>query len=287
MRLLGAVEAQGPGRNLSRWPSRAVVLLLARLALAPDRIHPREELVDMLWPGVALEVGRNRLRQVLSTLKSLLEAGSGTAVIEADRQALRVVPGALACDARDFERHLRAGAWEEAAATYRGDLLPGFYDDWVLTERGRLSALAERLETMPQLPAPSARTPMAPAAPTPGQLPAFWTRLFGTELSATRLRDLVRHQRLVTVLGAGGSGKTRLAVEAARALQDRLAWAAEGGEAGSTFDHVAFVSLVDCSDAARAVDAIASALQVTGREPLAGIASALARATHAAGAGQL
>lgn len=61
------------GQAPVRWPSRAVVTLLARLALAPSRAHPREELVNLLWSDVALAVGRNRLRQALSTRKAQLE----------------------------------------------------------------------------------------------------------------------------------------------------------------------------------------------------------------------
>ncbi len=274
VRLLGAIEAHGHGRSLTHWPSRAAVQLLARLALAPDRMHPREELVDMLWPGVALDVGRNRLRQVLSTLKRVLESGSGVTVIEADRLALRLVPGTLECDARNFERHLRNGNWEQAEQAYRGELLPGFYDNWVIEARGRLSALAHRLESMPRLPLSGAAARTTQSAPAPGQFPAFWTRLYGTEINATRLRELVRHQRLVTVFGAGGSGKTRLAVEASRALKDPVAWAPQ--DPGRAFDQVVFVSLVDCGDATRALDAMASALQVVGREPLTGIARVLA-----------
>jgi DNA-binding SARP family transcriptional activator len=122
--------------------------LLARLALWPDRMHPREELVELLWPGVGLSVGRNRLRQALSTLKALLEtrgAGAGT-VLVADNLGIRVVPGALACDVRDFQRCLRAGDGPAAELLYRGDLMPGHYDDWVLQERRRLAALWERLD---------------------------------------------------------------------------------------------------------------------------------------------
>ena len=276
IRLLGAVEVRSPGGAVARLPSRAAVQLLARLALAPNRLHPREELVELLWPGVALEVGRNRLRQVLSTLKSLLEADTAEPVILADRMGVRAVPGALRCDAVDFERQLRAGDWEQADALYGGDLLPGFYDEWVIEERSRLATLAERLQTMPRVPPSRPADRPAAGAPSPGQLPAFWTRLFGTEINASRLRELVRSQRLVTVFGAGGSGKTRLAVEAARALAERSAWTPLGQDDAAAFAQVVFVSLVDCTDAARALDAIAGALRVQGREPLKGIASALA-----------
>ncbi len=282
VRLLGAVEAQGPGPGggtLSHWPSRAVALLLARLASAPDRIHPREELVELLWPGVTLEVGRNRLRQTLSTLKSLLEPAGGAAVIQADRRAVRAVPGALSCDARDFEHSLRAGLWDRANQLYRGELLPGFYEDWVLEERTRLADLAERLESMPRLPAAPMPAQPAPAGLGPGQLPNFWTRLYGTEINASRLRDMVRHQRLVTVLGAGGSGKTRLAVEAVQSLTSPAPWSPDSAEHAAGvihFNQVVFVSLVDCTDAARALDTVASSLRVAGREPLKGIVQVLA-----------
>jgi DNA-binding SARP family transcriptional activator len=158
--LLGAVDAVGvagavdgvPGAapTLSHWPTRAVAALLARLALWPDRVHPREELLELLWPGVGLSVGRNRLRQALSTLKSLLEmrgGGAGT-VLVADHLGIRVVPGALACDVLDFESRLRAGDWSAAQRLYRGDLMPGHYDEWVLQERRRLAVLWERLDAV-------------------------------------------------------------------------------------------------------------------------------------------
>lgn len=74
LRLLGSFEIERAGRvELSRLPSRAAPLLLARPALHPKRQHPREARVELLWPGVALDVGRNRLRQTLPTLRALLE----------------------------------------------------------------------------------------------------------------------------------------------------------------------------------------------------------------------
>ena len=111
VRLLGAVVASDGLQRIERWPSRPIAALLARLALWPERAHSREELVECLWPGVALPVGRNRLRQALSTLKSLLEPAGAlhSPVIDADRHSVRVVPGALRCDAHGFERLARAG----------------------------------------------------------------------------------------------------------------------------------------------------------------------------------
>jgi predicted ATPase len=54
------------------------------------------------------------------------------------------------------------------------------------------------------------------ASPTALRLPAYRTRWVGAELQAARLQALIREHRLVTLLGPGGCGKTRLAVEVAR-----------------------------------------------------------------------
>ncbi len=275
LRLLGAVEAFDGEQRIERFPSRAVAALLARLALAPERAHPREELVELLWPGVALDVGRNRLRQALSTLKSLLEppGRAGGPVLQADRLAVRVVRGAIACDAVEFERQLRAGRPGDARAWWGGELMPGFYDEWIADERQRLEALHDRAaaarpasttagsEPVPQ-PAP---LPLPVLAPAP--LPSYLTRLFGAEAAAARLREQVLAERLVTLLAPGGSGKTRLAVEVAQSLR-----------AGATpFARVVFVSLVACEDAAAVQDTLARALQLAaGSAGVDALAQALA-----------
>jgi DNA-binding SARP family transcriptional activator len=161
--LLGGLSLSDGSQHITRLPSRAVTALLARLALAPERAHAREELIELLWPGVALAVGRNRLRQALSTLKGILEPAGRLPpqpVLQADRISVRVVPGSLGCDATRFERALRAGRFDAARALYRGELLPGYYDDWIDEERMRLGALHERLLTTPETPAdPRPETP--------------------------------------------------------------------------------------------------------------------------------
>ncbi len=294
VRLLGAVDAFDGVQRIERFPSRAVAALLARLALSPQRAHPREELVELLWPGVALAVGRNRLRQALSTLKSLLEPTGvpGTAVLQADRLSLRVVPGALACDALDFERAVRAGQWAQAQALDGGELMPGFYDEWIVDERQRLQALRDRLASAAPtslLPSPLASTPTtapttAPtAAPTTAldaprttPLPSYLMRLFGADHAVARLRSVLRTQRLVTLLGPGGSGKTRLAVEVAQSLREAPPWQPEA--TALAFERLAFVSLVSCEDTAQMHAAMARALHlpVSAADPAQGLCTALA-----------
>jgi DNA-binding SARP family transcriptional activator len=145
VQLLGGLCAQHGDVVLAQFPSRPIAALLARLALDPQRRHSREELIELLWPEVTLEVGRNRLRKVLSTLRRLLEpleVGPGSVLI-ADRQSIGLHSHAISCDVQEFERQLREGSVAQALLCYRGELLPGFFDEWVEDARARLRALFE------------------------------------------------------------------------------------------------------------------------------------------------
>lgn len=267
--LLGGLVLSDGSQRITRLPSRAVTLLLARLAMAPHRAHGREALIELLWPGVSPEVGRNRLRQALSTLKSLLEPPGREPrrpVLVADRQDVRVVDHALACDALHFEQLANAGRTDEARALYRGELLPGFFDDWIDEERNRLSALHE---TLPPRAVPAAPATLTTSAAMPScereprvQLPSYLTRMFGAETMASQLRAALLTHRLVTVLGPGGSGKTRLAVEVAHTLRPQADWPSALASTHEPFDLIAFVSLAACTRGAQALGAIVTALQI-------------------------
>jgi len=52
-----------------------------------------------------------------------------------------------------------------------------------------------------------------------GRLPADATRFFGRSQEAAALRDAVGHSRLVTLIGPGGVGKSRLAIQVARGMR--------------------------------------------------------------------
>ena len=77
---------------------------------------------------------------------------------------------------------------------------------------------------------PAARPGPQPARPAPTNLPAPVSDFIGRETELRELRELLRHNRLVTVVGTGGIGKTRLGLEAARAMLEEFAdgvWLAE------------------------------------------------------------
>ncbi len=274
--LLGRVEARRGGLSITRFNSQPTAALLARLALFPLRSHPREELAELLWPGAPAEAGRNRLRQALSTLKRLLEVpgGSGLAVIVADRSSVRVNPDALACDVAEFEAAFRQRRHDDARALYAGELMPGFYDEWVQDERRRLAALHDRLDDVAAAPGPPpaaqpeplhASVLPPPAAPL---LPSYLTRFFGRDGERATLLAATSASRLVTLSGVGGCGKTRLAVEVARSAPG--------------FDQVAFVPLADCNTPVQAGAQLCSALSLSAQardaqDPVERIAQAFAQ----------
>jgi predicted ATPase/class 3 adenylate cyclase len=77
-----------------------------------------------------------------------------------------------------------------------------------------------------------------------GNLPRRPTRLIGREDELRRLVDLLGTRRLVTIIGPGGAGKTRLAIAAADAVADQFAdgtWLVELGELQHAADVVSAV----------------------------------------------
>lgn len=252
LRLLGAFSIDDGQRSLTRLHSRAAVLLLARMALRPGRDHGREELAALLWPKADGPTGLARLRQTLSTLRATLERGAGLAASQplfaADRRVLRLVPGALDCDVWPFERACAAGDALAAQRLYRGELLPGFVDEWLVDERQRLQALADRHRPGPrpaaeaplldEPPALGERTPPAPVADPALALPLPMGRWHGDPALIDSLAAAMARHRLVTLRGTGGIGKTRLALE----LLHRLA------VEGAPFELLRFVSCVQVQD---------------------------------------
>ncbi|HET8797033.1 MAG TPA: AAA family ATPase, partial [Thermoanaerobaculia bacterium] len=91
--------------------------------------------------------------------------------------------------------------------------------------------------------------------PIASRPPVSLTSLVGREAEIRDLDALVKAQRLVTLTGVGGSGKTRLAAELALRLDWRRA------------DSVAWVELATCMDPASVVQASASALSLRVTQP--------------------
>ena len=155
--LLGTLAAANSMHTITRFRTRQTAGLLACLALYPERAHTREALADRLWPDEIPEAGRTNLRVALSSLRRQLEPPGlplGSVLI-ADRSSVRLRPGAFTTDTGAFEAALRLPCGPEslperavrltrAAALYTGELLPGFYDDWILEAQAALAANYQR-----------------------------------------------------------------------------------------------------------------------------------------------
>ncbi|MCP5272722.1 MAG: hypothetical protein H6932_16105 [Burkholderiaceae bacterium] len=217
--------------RLTRLRSRASMALLARLAMAPGRAHARDELAALLWPDAPAQRSRSRLRQTLSLLRAVLEPPGGPQVLQADHWVIRVRPGTLWCDVPAFEAAAAQHDDPAALALYRGELLPGLAEEWLEDERRHLAALAERVHERHRRSAPAAPDrPPAPGerpgarstrparcdetVPVTARLPAPADASFGRGDEAAALRRLLAARRLVTVVGPGGIGKTRLVLDA-------------------------------------------------------------------------
>jgi predicted ATPase/DNA-binding SARP family transcriptional activator len=136
-----------------------------------------------------------------------------------------------------------------------------------------MKALTERVQTIRNLRSAPGMPPDTISNP-PVPLPVPLTRFFGRESELTDLRTRLSPgatfcmpaSRLITLTGPGGSGKTRLALEAAGLLQEVFVGA------------MGYVSCADLTDAARIPDTIAEALGLPpamSREPWEQIVAAL------------
>jgi predicted ATPase/DNA-binding SARP family transcriptional activator len=162
--LFGGLRARQDTREITRFRTRKTASLLAYLAYFPTRTPSRDELAELFWPDAAPNAGRVNLRAALASLRRQLEppnVPTGT-VLLADNATIRLRPAAFTSDVADFERLLRSEAASAdtlpalvaAVALYRGELLPGYYDEWIFPERmraaescyGALCRLAEDLE---------------------------------------------------------------------------------------------------------------------------------------------
>src|SRR5439155_22872794 len=91
---------------------------------------------------------RGRLRQALAVLRRGLEPAPE--ILHSDRSFVWLDSSGFSTDVAEFEGALRSAAGavtpeqqqedlSRAVALYQGELLPGFYEEWLLAERGRLA----------------------------------------------------------------------------------------------------------------------------------------------------
>ncbi|RYX83828.1 hypothetical protein EON83_12845 [bacterium] len=193
-------------RELLKYNGRLERQVQERTLWTYDRYMEASQAATAVQVGLATLPPLDRPRMAFITE----EAPSGR--IQADEAAtehVRVLmqgahPGQILCDERSAEL-LRAAKVS-------------------LLNLGRYCVVGNEPERLFQVEYPAAPTfaPPSLTAASASHLPPQFTRFFGREAEIQQLHRLVADDssRLVTLLGPGGSGKTRLAIEAARTLGD-------------------------------------------------------------------
>ena len=150
--LLNGLQLSRPGVVITRFRTQKTGELMAFLALHSHRLLPREEIAGVIWPDHDVAAGRASLRTSLASLRHQLEPPGTVAnsVVFADRVSVHLNPEAFTTDVAAFEAACRLAdsapslearlqAAMEAVGLYTGDLLPGQYAEWILSERARLA----------------------------------------------------------------------------------------------------------------------------------------------------
>jgi len=150
IRLLGQFDLRLAGAPLDL-PSRPAQSLLAYLVLNPGLVHRREKLAGLLWPEATDANARGYLRKALWQIRKTLPPGEtpGSDYWLVDEIAIGFnAQSDYWLDTAELEREPdgagRLEADRQAVAAYRGELLPGFYDEWAVLERERLAARFEQ-----------------------------------------------------------------------------------------------------------------------------------------------
>ncbi len=158
--LLGPMDVAWDGKTVALG-SAAARALIAYLALEPERAHARERLAGMMWPESSQSAAFMSLRQVLVRTRQALPEPAYTSILEVTQHTLRFRAESATVDVWHFEElvascstHAHAdltacsaciARMEQAAALYRGELLPGMFlkssqpwEEWLFFKRETL-----------------------------------------------------------------------------------------------------------------------------------------------------
>jgi predicted ATPase/DNA-binding SARP family transcriptional activator len=150
VRLLGQYDLRYD-REPFEFSSRPAQSLFAFLILNAGIAHRRERLAGLLWPVSTESNARNNLRQALWRIRKTLgeHTVEENVYLQANHFSITFnLDASYRFDVKRLEDKLSGRASSEdliaALEEYAGDLLPGFYEDWVTLERERLRAEYER-----------------------------------------------------------------------------------------------------------------------------------------------
>lgn len=247
--LLGGLRLHAQGRTITRFRTQRAASLLAYLCFYP-RQHARGTLADLFWPEAGIEAARANLRKALSQIRTSVKAAGlapDTLFDSPGKNTIGIDTRYVHTDVAAFLQAVASGQISLARQHYGGPLLPGLWDDWLLDERDRLEALYQGLETA-----------SGEIDPPQASLPLPLSRFWGRQSELTQLQEWVLPHggsRLVTLLGTGGVGKTRLALSTAQRLRETLR------------ERVGFVPLAALTDSRLLLLAILTGLAIPAQQP--------------------
>lgn len=141
----------------ARWRRTTGRTLVKLLAVAPERVRHREEVMDVMWPEADPATGLRNLRVALHAARHALEPElaprTGSAYVLTEGDLLRLAPGTVLVDVEEQEaaarEALRTGdldAMSAAHAALGTELLPeDRYEDWAQAPRAALGRLRDQL----------------------------------------------------------------------------------------------------------------------------------------------
>ncbi len=198
--------------------------LLAYLALQNGQPLLRQQLTALLWDGyptaaakASLRVTLANLRQILAPLQ-LIEGGRQTVQLPLDAAAWWCDAVALAAALAPEDKRSAAERWAEVQRLYRGEFLLGFeeidsqpFQTWLQQQRNIFRQQMDQLRLL-----------VEPQLLVPHNLVRTLTPLIGRQREIPMLHRLLTDPNypLITVVGEGGVGKTRLALAVVQALAD-------------------------------------------------------------------
>ncbi len=224
--LLGAFSVSAGDSVIAddAWRLRKAKTLIKLLALAPERRIHVDQAIELLWAGRDPDSARNNLHQAIFAARRALDSIGldGGRYLELREELILLSPeDPVRIDAVAFEELAAAareqgdpGAYRSALEDFDAELLPADrYEDWSRERRDSLEELRLALEA--ELAELEERDEPEAAAGRGPKLPSQLTSFVGRERELAEAAALLRDARLLTLTGAGGCGKTRLALQLA------------------------------------------------------------------------
>lgn len=218
----GPILHSANGTHQTRFRSKKVATLLSFLAIHYEQPCSREALIEALWPDDPNpDALPNRFRVTLASLRRQLEPlglpfGSVLDTSVSDCVSLR--KGATTCDVADFETAYAQKNFNAAAELLHSPLLPGIYDEWVSEHQTRFNILHSELADIraTREAEPPKSSALAISNTSLSGLPSFLTEYIPNQSVLSQIAVILKSNRLLTITGTAGIGKTRLSIEAAR-----------------------------------------------------------------------